>query len=225
MYKRQLETAPGDRRILADSIPAWQQIQDLSDRLILDLCGGLIIDQPESEPFRSAADAAAAQPRAHLLDAATLGSRYPQFAVDQREVGVLDELGGLADPQQAVAAVLELATAAGATVREHARVVALRSATQSVELEFSDGSSERFDRVVCAAGAFSRELLPELPIRSRRLLLGWFVPKPGPVSYTHLDVYKRQGGELPYARPVSRELFYLIEGRVRIEGELSLIHI
>lgn len=174
-----LETAPGDRRILADSIPAWQQIQDLSDRLILDLCGGLIIDQPESEPFRSAADAAAAQPRAHLLDAATLGSRYPQFAVDQREVGVLDELGGLADPQQAVAAVLELATAAGATVREHARVVALRSATESVELEFSDGSSERFDRVVCAAGAFSRELLPELPIRSRRLLLGWFVPKPG----------------------------------------------
>lgn len=38
---------------------------------------------------------------------------------------------------------------------------------------------ESFDRVVCAAGAFARELVPELPLRSRRLLLGWFEPKPG----------------------------------------------
>ena len=35
-------------------------------------------------------------------------------------------------------------------------------------------------------------------------------------------IWRHSGGELPYARPVSTELFYLIEGRVRIEGERDL---
>ncbi len=174
-----LETAPGDRRILAESIPAWERIQRLSDRSILDQCGGLIIDQPGSEPLRLASEAAEGLPRAHALDHATLTSRYPQFAVDPQELGVLDESGGLADPQQAVAAALELAIEAGAVVRERARVTALHSTDGAVELEFADGSRDRVHRVVLAGGAFARELIPELPLHSRRLLLGWFAPKPG----------------------------------------------
>lgn len=35
-------------------------------------------------------------------------------------------------------------------------------------------------------------------------------------------LWRHSGGELPYARPVSTELFYLIEGRVRIEAERDL---
>ena len=174
-----LETAPGDRKILAESISAWERIQGLSDRPILDQCGGLIIDQPESESFGLAAEAAEAQPQARALDAATLASNYPQFALDARELGVIDERCGLADPQQAVAAALEFAVGAGARLQEHARVVALHAVDEGVVLEFFDGSRESFDRVVCAAGAFARELVPELPLRSRRLLLGWFEPKPG----------------------------------------------
>lgn len=174
-----LETAQGDKRILAESIPAWERMQRCSERPILDQCGGLIIDQPESEAFRIAAEAADSLPRAYSLDAAMLSSRYPQFALEPRELGVMDERGGLADPQQAVAAALELAIAAGATVRVHARVMELHSIGDGVELVFSDGARDRFDRVVLAAGAFARELIPELPLISRRLLLGWFEPKPG----------------------------------------------
>lgn len=34
-----------------------------------------------------------------------------------------------------------------------------------------------------------------------------------------VSMWRHAGGELPYARPVSTELFYLIEGHVRIEWE------
>lgn len=41
----------------------------------------------------------------------------------------------------------------------------------------------------------------------------------GGLLLERVSIWRHAGGELPYARPVSRELFYLIEGRVRIEWE------
>ncbi len=62
------------------------------------------------------------------------------------------------------------------------------------------------------------------PLTVGELVAGEFRPLPfsAPEDESIVEkvsVWRHAGGELPYARPVSAELFYLIEGRVRIEWE------
>lgn len=199
-----LETAPGDREILADSTEAWRDLQSRSQRSIVNECGGLIIDRADSPAFMLASEVASTQSTAHLLDQKSLNAEFPQFRVDASDRAVLDDLGGLADPQEAVAAALELAEAYGAELRRETRVVAMNVRDERVEIEVGGGDFEAFDRVVLATGAFARELVPQLPIRARRLLLGWFPPRAGSehlVTDMPSFVWMPAGGSFLYGGP------------------------
>lgn len=169
-----LETAPGDRDIIRASIPAWRRLEERSGRPLLTACGGLILGDPSSEAFSLAAESGGVA----RYSTVELGEAFPQFEITDDE-GLFDGEGGLVDPQHAVIAALELAVRAGARVHQRARVTEVGSTGRGAELVVAGSETLRFDRVVVAAGAFARELLPAAPIYSRRLLLGWFDPRDG----------------------------------------------
>lgn len=167
-----LETAPGDREILLASDEAWDLLEQQSRRPILNWCGGLIIADSGSEPFRSANTSA----HVEHFGSDSLQKRFPQFSVSGEE-GILDRRGGLVDPQHAVLAALELALKNGATLHQRTRITSVRSIAGGVEIEIDGQDRRLFDRVVITTGAFSRDLLPQIPLIARRLLLGWYEPR------------------------------------------------
>lgn len=173
-----LETGAGDQKMLEESVSSWRAVQERTDRTVVNLCGGIILAERRSSAFRLACDTAAERSGGAVLEPSVLAKEFPQFEAASQEAAVVDPDGGLADPQEAVAAALELAVQAGAHVRTQERITAVRSANDYVSVESESGQTWKFDRVVVAAGAFIRDLLPELPVRARRLLLGWFRPKP-----------------------------------------------
>jgi sarcosine oxidase len=172
-----LETAPGDAEILAASSDAWAELAARSGQDLVTRCGALIVGPQEDERFRLARDEL--RRRSGTVEpAAALRARFPQLELIEGEDAVFDPLGGLVDPQRAVAAALDLARSAGAVVCNGVVVRALTPGSAGVTLDLGH-TTQVVDRVVVATGAFGSELLPALPVRARRLLLGWFRPRRG----------------------------------------------
>ncbi|MDT5189028.1 MAG: sarcosine oxidase [Mycobacterium sp.] len=112
------------------------------------------------------------------LGAAELRVRYPQFHVQDDDIGVLDVLGGVMRSELAVAAASEQALAHGAEVQYDTTVVALEPVTDGVRVATSRGEVMA-DRVVVSAGPWTTRLLPELAdvVKVVSYNLIWFIPR------------------------------------------------
>lgn len=113
-----------------------------------------------------------------ILDAAALRRRYPQFHVEDDDIGVLDTLGGAMRPETAVAAATDQALAHGAAVRYDTTVVAIEPAGDGVRVVTSQGAVWA-RRVVVSAGPWTTRLLPELAdvVKVVTYALIWFIPR------------------------------------------------
>lgn len=104
-------------------------------------------------------------------------ARYPQFAVKAGDHAILDEEAGTVFPEVCVAAQLELAERAGATLKRDTRVTHIEPNTHGVEVSTADGQKFAADRVLIAAGAWlPRFLAAELAhhFTVTRQVLYWF---------------------------------------------------
>ncbi|WP_251152727.1 N-methyl-L-tryptophan oxidase [Cellulosimicrobium sp. Marseille-Q4280] len=163
----------------------WRELERASGRDLLTLTGGLFVGRPDGAMLTATLDVVRAHDLPHeLLDAAQVRARFPQHAVDDDVVGLLDPGTGVLRPEAAIVAAVEEARRLGARVRSHERVVAVEPEGGGVVVH-SDGPdggrSWRVRRLVVAAGAWADRLLPALtvPHEVRRVLLTWFAPRPG----------------------------------------------
>jgi sarcosine oxidase len=113
-----------------------------------------------------------------VLDAAELRSRYPQFYVEDEDIGVLDTLGGALRPELAVAAATEMALARGATTHYDTTVTAIEPGPDGVRVVTTEGDLLA-DKVVVSAGPWTTRLLPELAdvVKVVTYPLIWFLPR------------------------------------------------
>jgi sarcosine oxidase len=113
-----------------------------------------------------------------ILDAAELRVRFPQFHVEDDDIGVLDTLGGLMRSELAVAAASDQALAHGADVQYDTTVMALEPGADGVRVVTSRGEVMA-DRVVVSAGPWTTRLLPELAdvVKVVSYALVWFMPR------------------------------------------------
>lgn len=175
-----LEKAAGDRAILADAGALWAQLEHEAGKFFVARSGGLIIGEAEDPQLVEAARLARVRDGSDaVLDAGQLAARFPQLArAVEGELAVFDREGGLIDPQRAVEAALDAACRTGADLRTHDRVLDVSETRGGVRVR-SERSDIDVDAAVVASGAYLPELLPALPVRVRRLLLGWFSPEAG----------------------------------------------
>lgn len=118
-----------------------------------------------------------------ILDSNAMRARYPQFYVEDDDIGVLDSLGGAMRSELAVAAATDQAIAHGAEVRYDTTVLAIEPGDDGVRVVTTDGEvSAR--RVVVSAGPFTTRLLPELAdlVKVVTYSLIWFIPR-------HIDMF------------------------------------
>lgn len=100
------------------------------------------------------------------FDAASLVSRFPPLAGSAFQDGYLSPGAGFVESGRAVAELFRQARAAGADVREGARVLGLLERGRAVEgVVLQDGTTVRAGTTVVAAGAWTPTLVPELTDR------------------------------------------------------------
>lgn len=112
-----------------------------------------------------------------VLDCDTLSKRFPSLDLNAHtasgRVALFEPLGGYCNPRLAARLYVETATRMGATVFEGANVTALQYNGNSVEV-WVESSRLESKLAVLAAGAYSAELLPSLPIVSRTIPITCF---------------------------------------------------
>ncbi|HEY7196842.1 MAG TPA: N-methyl-L-tryptophan oxidase [Gaiellaceae bacterium] len=116
-----------------------------------------------------------------LVDGRELGRRHPGFQVEADAPALLQPDGGFVLSERCVAAQAEQASALGAELHEHERVVGWEDTGRGVRVE-TEHAAYAAERLVVAAGAWAPEVarIPPRLVVAERQALAWFEPlEPG----------------------------------------------
>lgn len=215
---RKVYPDPFYAELMEGAYPLWAELEREAGEELLLRCGGFFFG-PESHPDMAGTEAALTEVGVpyECLSRGEAARRFPQFQLAAGEYGVWDPESGLLRASRCVLANAAGARAAGAELRCGARVEALDSGPEGVDLRV-DGRVERFDRVVLTAGPWTRELLApyaQLPLTVTRQ------------QYAHFGV-KEPGSFSPERFPVwidFAQLFYGFPEHDGIPGAKAALHV
>src|SRR5262245_14853312 len=104
--------------LLQRAYAGWARLEEATGSQLITWSGALMIGRPDSGTVAGALESARRWDLPHqLLDAAAMAEAFPQFAVDQGEVAVLERNAGVIHPERAVRSQLDDAAAHGAQLR------------------------------------------------------------------------------------------------------------
>ena len=171
----------------------WREIEAARGVELLVQCGGLVVGPAQGgaalhgqSDFVSSTVTVARQfgITHELLDAASIGKRFPQFTLRGDERGCFEPTAGFLRPEQCIAAQLELARGAGAHIVTGQAVTGLAADGPGVAV-ISAGTTYCAARAVLSAGAWNPRLaggrFGQL-LTVRRQTLHWFRPEE-PAAY------------------------------------------
>ena len=174
-------------QLIPQSFALWRRLERLTSRTLYEQLGGLYFgpaDHPNLASAMRGLQAAGATPV--LLPAAELRQRFPAFAFDDDQAGLVDEQAGSLRASHCVQATVDAAVAAGAALETNAVVRAIeRGASGSGVVIVQDGNRRTFDRAVICAGPWTNRLLPhmQLPLRVTRQQYIHLAPTRDDVSF------------------------------------------
>ena len=170
--------APEYVDLLRSAIAGWHDLEREAGRKLYWNCGTLYFARPGNAIFEQnvAIMAAGGLPHERLSEA-DARLRFPAFAMTEGSEGVFNPDGGFVDADACAAAFLDGARAAGAEIRERVRVRSLEVTAGRVRLDTDDGELTA-DHVVIACGAWTTDLLPDLPLPIRVTRQTWFTMRP-----------------------------------------------
>ncbi|MEN3000552.1 MAG: N-methyl-L-tryptophan oxidase [Armatimonadota bacterium] len=164
-------------RLMREALPLWHALEQAAGEELMVRCGVLWLGkendaelqqimqslQQENAPFE-------------ILTPADIERRFPAIRLYSGECALFQADGGFLRASACVQANIRLAVQAGAQLREQTRVQGLEPAGACIALHLSDGTTERFDRVILTAGAWLPKLLPQLslPLTVTRQVYAYF---------------------------------------------------
>jgi sarcosine oxidase len=180
VFKSVTPQGPQESALAQRAATLWRDLEEESGESVLHMTGGLAIGHHDG-PLITGLEQVSADTGLPLeyLDNAELRRRFPQHAVSDGDIGVIDPASGYLRPELAIRTEWRLARAHGARIVESA-VLEVVPQEGSVLIMTADRTFEVGTAVV-AAGAWQRTLLPFVPLEltPRRATLSWFRPKPG----------------------------------------------
>ncbi|MGA4541586.1 N-methyl-L-tryptophan oxidase [Uniformispora flossi] len=164
----------------------WRELEHASGTALLTRTGCLSIGPAGSR--KTTAPLASARTHnlaCELLPAVELKARFPQFAVHDDHAAVYDPDAGHLHPERAIAAAVAAARAHGARVLTGTAVAALTPDPVRPSVLLADGRRLTARRIVVAAGAWLRGLVPAVGrhLRIERRVVGWFPITHDPAPY------------------------------------------
>ena len=153
-------------RMARHALERWRRLESEADLELLRVVGGLDVGEATDV---SAAALESAGESFERPSAADVAERWPLLRFDEGSTFLYQPEGAIVRADEAIAAQVRLARAAGADLRERAVVDALRPVGEGVELVTSDGEVIRAPTAIVAAGAWAAPLLRDagidLPLR------------------------------------------------------------
>jgi sarcosine oxidase len=153
-------------RMARETLERWRLLESDSGLELLRVVGGLDVGEATAT---SAAALEGAGESFERPSAAEVAERWPVLRFDEGSAFLYQPEGAIIRSDEALGALVRLARAAGAELRERTVIDALRPAGEGVEVVTSDGEVIRAPAAIVAAGAWAGQLLSgagiDLPLR------------------------------------------------------------
>ncbi|MFI1919996.1 N-methyl-L-tryptophan oxidase [Nocardia sp. NPDC020380] len=191
--------------LLLRAYELWAELARDSGEDVYRLTGGLYVGPPECETVAGSIGAAREWSLPHeILDAREIRSRFPNFTPDDHFIGLYEEQAGFARPEATVAAHLQLADRAGATLRYGEQVEDWQDNGSGVTVTTGTGTYTAAQLVICP-GAWAPGLLADLgiDIHIERQVMYWLDPVGGTRSFLNDPIYiaENDSGSQVYGFP------------------------
>lgn len=157
----------------------WQEIESITGTRLLIRTGGLDMGLPDSTLVAGAIRACKEHRlKYEVVDAKEIRKRWPQFKIPDSWVACYDPQAGFLLVDRCIRSHVDLATEAGAVVKENEEIRSFHPVESGITLQTSSGKYTAARAIVCA-GAWTEHLLKELqlPLVVKRKALAWFRPK------------------------------------------------
>lgn len=167
------------------SFELWRELEADSGEALLTKTGALLIGRRDGDLVQAAIAKSEAHGLAYrLLSRSEVRREFPAHRLEEDEVAVLEEHGGLLRPETAVRAAVACAEKSGATVAPDEEVLALAAEGSGLTIRTARRTLHA-GRVIVAAGARTKKLLPDLPLALavERQVLAWLAVEE-PRSFT-----------------------------------------
>lgn len=165
--------------LLRRSLELWHQLEEVTERKLLHMTGGIWFGPNDCELIAGSRDAAVTHGLAHeWIEHDDATKRYPQFTIPNEFVGFYEPQAGLLLPEKIISTHTEQAAKRGAVLRALEPVVKWRSDARVVNVETTQGTYEADQLVVCA-GPWSDLNVGDLgvPLSVTRQITIWVQPK------------------------------------------------
>ena len=166
--------------LLLRAYTLWRELEARTARSILLQTGLVMVGPPDGTLLRGSLESARrfALP-VQCWDAEELRRRFSSVCVRDGEAAVFEEAGGMLAPEVAVAAQIEIARAAGASVFLDSALENWDAGSSGITIRLQDGQTVRAERLILALGPWSKPLLEALgvPTRVQRNVQVWFHPQ------------------------------------------------
>jgi len=167
--------------LVARAHEIWREIERDTGRSLMTLNGGLIISSSATSAkthvqgfFQNMVDASRKFGIEHeILNASDIRRRFPQFRVQDDEIGYFEKSAGFLRPEACVAAQLELAQRHGAEIRTNEKLLSFSDRGHGVEIR-TDRGTYSADKLIVAAGAWLPQLLGSSMFKVYRQVQFWF---------------------------------------------------
>lgn len=178
---------PGLTPLAELSAERYRRLDAVTGTPVLDLCGGLTIGAHDGRAIRGVITAASkAGIGVQEMDSHEVRERFPfHTGLSDRDVGVFDPRAGILWIERAVGGALRAAASAGATLRTGVTVGEITPVPGGYRVSTDQGSYAA-PKIVAAMGSWTKEHLPQLPLKLTRLPMTWFETVPGRGEDAHL---------------------------------------
>ena len=167
----------------------WRELEQQTGEELMVVAGGLMMAPETSTEIFHGTPAFLAQTIAaareygiahELLSSRDIAQRFPQFRLVGAEVGYYEPGAGVLRPERCVAAHLEQASARGASIHTHERVLAVDPGAGGGSINVrTDRATYKAGAVVIAAGPWVARFAPsawQRHLRVTRQVMYWFRP-------------------------------------------------
>ena len=150
--------------LMKESFLLWKQLEIESGENLMERCGCLLFGDPNNamarETERTLRKTGVGCERLSSLET---NIRFPAFHLEENQIALFMEEGGLLRPKKCVLAHVRLAREYGADIRERSMARNIRQSGEKVIVETELGE-EKYDKAIITAGPWMADLLSEAPL-------------------------------------------------------------